>query len=99
DVETGRELWTVRGMARAVHMTPTIGPDGILYAAGWTSGGDDNDRFDVPSFEVMLERHDANKNGTLELNELPDGPIKQRFSMIDRDKDDHITKAEYEFMK
>jgi outer membrane protein assembly factor BamB len=99
DLETGRELWTVRGMARAVHMTPTVGPDGVLYAAGWTAGGDDNDRFDVPSFADMLARHDANKNGTLERDELPDGPIKERFSMIDRDKDGHITQAEYDFMK
>jgi outer membrane protein assembly factor BamB len=47
----------------------------------------------------MLTRYDKNKNGTLELEELPAGPIKDRFSMIDRDKDGHITKAEYEFMK
>jgi outer membrane protein assembly factor BamB len=99
DVDTGRELWTLRSMARAVHMTPTVGPDGVLYAGGWTAGGDDNDRFDVPSFADMLARHDANKNGTLERDELPDGPIKERFSMIDRDKDGHITQAEYDFMR
>jgi outer membrane protein assembly factor BamB len=99
DLETGRELWTVHGMARAVHMTPTVGPDGTLYVAGWTAGGDDNDRFDVPSFADMLARYDKNGNGTLEMDELPSGPIKDRFSMIDRDKDGHITKAEYEFMK
>jgi len=99
DVETGLEVWTVHGMARAVHMTPTVGPDGTLYAAGWTAGGDDNDRFDVPTFAEMLTRYDKDKNGTLELEELPAGPIKERFGMIDRDKDGHITKAEYEFMK
>jgi outer membrane protein assembly factor BamB len=33
------------------------------------------------------------------LEELPAGPIKERFGMIDRDKDGHVTKAEYEFMK
>jgi outer membrane protein assembly factor BamB len=99
DAETGRELWTVHGMARAVHMTPTVGPDGTVYAAGWTAGGDDNDRFDVPSFTEMLSRYDRNQNGTLERDELPAGPIKERFDMIDRDKDGHITRAEYEFMK
>ncbi|MFN4259824.1 MAG: PQQ-binding-like beta-propeller repeat protein [Gemmataceae bacterium] len=99
DLASGKEIWTVHGMARAVHMTPTIGPDGTLYAAGWTSGGDDNDRFDVPPFDEMLKRHDANQNGTLEKEELPDGPLKQRYSMIDRDKDGHATRAEYEFMR
>lgn len=99
DLETGQEIWTVRGLARAVHMSPSVGPDGILYVAGWTAGGDANDRFDVPTFAEMLAQHDANKNGTLELSELPDGPLKQRFSMIDRDKDGHITQAEYDFMR
>ena len=99
DLEDGKELWTVNGMSRAVHMTPTIGPDGTIYAAGWTSGGDDNDRFDVPSFDDMLAKYDTNKNGTLELEELPDGPIKQRFSMLDRDKDGHVTRAEYDFLR
>lgn len=99
DLETGKEVWTVRGMARAVHMTPTIGPDGTLFAAGWTSGGDANDRFDVPGFDEMLSKHDANKNGTLEYEELPEGPLKMRFSMLDRDKDGHVTRQEYEFLR
>jgi outer membrane protein assembly factor BamB len=99
DVETGQEVWTIHGMARAVHMTPTVGPDGTLYAAGWTGGGDDNDRFDVPTFDQMLRERDKNKNGTLEEDELPEGPIKQRFNLIDRDKDGHITRAEYDYMK
>ena len=54
DLENGKELWTVHGMSRAVHMTPTVGPDGTIYAAGWTSGGDDNDRFEVPTFDEIL---------------------------------------------
>ncbi len=99
DFDTGRELWTVHGMCRAVHMTPTVGPDNTLYAAGWTAGGDADDRFDVPPFPEMLARRDANKNGTLEIDELPEGPIKQRFALIDRDKDGHVTAAEYEFMR
>ncbi|MBY0525394.1 MAG: PQQ-binding-like beta-propeller repeat protein [Gemmataceae bacterium] len=99
DLASGKEAWTVRGMARAVHMTPTVGSDGTLYVAGWTSGGDANDRFEVPSFDDMLAKHDANKNGTLELDELPDGPLKMRFSMLDRNKDGHVTREEYEFMR
>jgi hypothetical protein len=45
----------------------------------------------------MLAKHDANKNGTLEENELPPGPAKDRFSMLDRNKDGHITRDEWEF--
>jgi outer membrane protein assembly factor BamB len=99
DLSSGKELWTVTGMARAVHMTPTVGPDNTLYAAGWTGGGDDSDRFDVPTFDEMLAKYDANKNGTLEYDELPAGPLKERFSMLDRDKDGHVTRAEYDFLR
>ena len=100
DLASGKELWTVRGMARAVHMTPTVAADGTIYAAGWTSGGDDTDRFNIPSFADMLAERDANKNGTLESDEIPaDSPLKPRFSMLDRDKDSHATRAEYDFMR
>jgi outer membrane protein assembly factor BamB len=97
DLRSGKELWTVRGLARAVHMTPSAGPDGTLYVAGWTAGGDRDDRIDMPSFDDALARHDANKNGTLEEKELPAGPVRERFSMIDRNADGHITRAEWEY--
>src|SRR5262249_39832850 len=75
------------------------GSDGTIYAAGWTSGGDETERFVVPSFDEMLEKYDKNKNGTLEYDELPAGPLKERFSMLDRDKDGHVTRAEYDFLR
>jgi outer membrane protein assembly factor BamB len=43
----------------------------------------------------MLQR-DTNKNGTLEQDEFPEGPLKPRFPHFDRDKDGHVTKPEYE---
>lgn len=97
DLEKGKELWTVRGLARAVHMTPTAGPDGTLYVGGWTAGGDSEERIELPSFADVLAKHDANKNGTIEEKELPPGPARDRFSMLDRNKDGHISRAEWEF--
>lgn len=99
DFATGKELWTVRGVSRIVNMTPVVGDDGILYAACWAPGADENDRIQVQTFAEMAEKHDANKNGTLEADEIPDGPVKMRFSQIDRDKSGQITMAEYESMR
>jgi outer membrane protein assembly factor BamB len=99
DFETGQELWTVRGMARVMNQTPTVGPDNTLYVGGWAAGGDVGDRFDVLPYDEMIKKHDANKNGSLEENEVPDGPLKPRFPQIDRDKDGRISKAEYEDMR
>ncbi|MGE5195511.1 MAG: PQQ-binding-like beta-propeller repeat protein [Deltaproteobacteria bacterium] len=99
DFETGRELWTVRGVARIVNMTPVIGDDGILYAACWSPGGDETDRISTAPFAEVVAAQDANKNGTIEEAEAPDGPVKQRFTQIDRDKDGRITREEYESMR
>jgi len=99
DFDTGKELWTVRGMARVMNMTPSVGPDNVLYVAGWAAGADADDVIRLPAFEEMLEKHDKNKNGTLEAEEIPEGPFKSRFGQFDRDKDGHLTKDEWELQR
>ena len=50
----------------------------------------------MPPFDDVVKALDKNANGRLEAGELPAGPIKQRFTQVDLDKDGWITKAEYE---
>jgi len=99
DLETGKEIWTLRGLARIANMTPVVGPDGILYLAAWAPGADEGERIVAEPWEEMLARYDKNKNGMLELDEMPAGELKNRFTQIDRDKDGHISKEEYENMR
>jgi hypothetical protein len=99
DFDDGRELWTVRGLARIVNMTPVVGDDGTLYVAGWTPGAEESDRIKPTPFTELIEQADANRNGMLEKDEIPEGPVKQRFTLIDRDKDAVITAQEYEAMR
>jgi outer membrane protein assembly factor BamB len=96
DLETGKDIWTVRGLARLVNPTPVIGPDNVLYVSTWVAGGDSDDRFDLPPFAEMLKRYDKNGNGTLEHSEVTGTILKERFAQFDVDKDGHITEAEYE---
>jgi len=98
DLETGKEAWTVRGVARTVCMTPVVGDDGNLYVAGWSAGGDSDEPIRLPPWDETLKL-DANKNGKLEEAELPKGDIKQRFSQIDRTDDEAIDQTEYEFFR
>lgn len=98
DLETGRELWTVRGISRTVCMTPVIGGDGNLYLAGWAAGGDSDEPIRLAPFSETVQ-HDANKNGKIEDAELPKGDVKQRFSQIDRNNDESIDEQEYEFFR
>lgn len=98
DLETGKEAWTVRGISRSVSCSPTIDDAGNLYIAGWAAGGDENERIRVDPYESVAYK-DTDKSGTLEESELKDGPVHQRFSQADRNKDGKITPAEYEFFR
>lgn len=99
DLDTGKEAWTVRGISRAVVSSPTVGADGHLYLAGWAAGGDEADRIGVEPFDDVAALKDADKNGSLEENELKEGPVYQRFTQVDRNKDGHVTRAEYEYFR
>lgn len=96
DLETGKEVWTVRGISRTVCMTPVVGEDGRLCVAGWSAGGDEGERIDVAAFDNIVKELDKNGNSKLELSELPKGAIQERFTQVDVDKDGSLTREEYE---
>jgi outer membrane protein assembly factor BamB len=96
DWDTGSELWTVRGLSRVVCMTPVMGPDNLLIVAGWSAGGDPGERLSLEPFEKVVDKVDTNRNGTFESDEVKEGPLQSRFKQADRNKDTHVTKAEYE---
>ena len=99
DLETGREAWTVRGISRTVVSSPTVGADGNLYLAGWAAGGDESERIRFEPFDDVAALKDKDKNGSLEEAELGEGPVYQRFSQVDRDKDGRLTRSEYELFR
>jgi outer membrane protein assembly factor BamB len=97
DWNTGVELWTVRGLSRVVCITPTIGDDNTLYAAGWSAGGEPGDAVRLEPFADYMAQFDENKNGAVENSEIGNSTaLKTRFAQCDRDKDGHITQQEYE---
>lgn len=96
DVDSGEEAWTVRGLSRAVCMTPVVGEDNVLYVAGWARGGDVDERIVIPAWSDATASWDRNENGALEEDELEKGgDIQRRFGQFDRDKTGSITQAEY----
>ena len=99
DFETGKEVWTVRGLSRIVNTTPVIGDGGVVFSATWSPGADPGEREKLESFSEVAGQLDRNRNGRLELEELPEGPLKGRFNQFDRDKDNQLTRAEYDGMK
>lgn len=100
DLATGAEIWRVHGIARFVSATPTVGPENILYASGFAAGNEvGGERFNVPPFDDVMKEYDKNNNGQFEEEELPDGPILMRFSQVDRDKNESLSRDEYELFR
>jgi outer membrane protein assembly factor BamB len=95
---TGTENWTVSGTSRVATSSPTAG-DGLLFSASWNVGGDADDRVSMEPFPDAAGKYDANHDGKLTPQELPDGPVKQRFTQMDLDKDGIVTSDEWEAMR
>lgn len=97
-VKDGHELWSSRGMARVSNATP-VAADGMLLVSSWNVGGDEGARVTMEPFADFLSVNDKNRDGVLTLDEFPAGPVKDRFSQIDVDKDARVTRDEYEHMR
>jgi outer membrane protein assembly factor BamB len=94
DPYTGKENWRYTGTSRVATSTPTSGED-ILFSASWNVGGDEESRISMPSFAEYAADHDKNKDGKFTKDELPDGPVKDRFTQMDLDKDGIVTPEEW----
>ena len=98
DLKDGKQRWSARGMARVANASP-VAADGLLFVSSWNVGGDEDDRVVMEPFEVFAAVNDTSKDGILIRDEFPKGPVKDRFSQMDADKDERVTKAEYEMMR
>ena len=95
DWKSGEHVWAVLRGSRVISATPVIGGDGRLYVVN--SGG--GEAPDQPSFASLLKSSDANKNGQMEKDELPDSIIRRFLEQFDRDKDGSLSEVEYESIR
>jgi outer membrane protein assembly factor BamB len=95
DLKDGKQRWSARGMARVANASP-VAADGVLLVSSWNVGGDEGDRIEMEPFETFAAANDADKDGCSRSMNSPPGPIKDRYSQIDADKDGKVTKPEYE---
>jgi outer membrane protein assembly factor BamB len=98
DLKDGRQRWSAAGMSRVSNTSP-IGTEDRLLVCGWNVGGDEDDRVEMEAHDTFLAAQDKNKNGLLSEAEFPEGPLQDRFSIIDADKDGQVTKDEYDAMR
>ena len=70
----------------------------MLFYASWNVGGDEGDRITMPSFESVVAEYDKDKDGKFSIDEIPKGPVRERFSQIDVNKDKLVTRQEWDSM-
>jgi outer membrane protein assembly factor BamB len=98
NLKDGSERWTVSGTSRVPCSSPAAG-DGLLFSASWNLGGDEDDRVVMPPFDEFAREHDGNKDGQLKADEIPAGPVRERFPQMDLNKDGVVTPAEWQLMR
>ncbi|MCS7026411.1 MAG: PQQ-binding-like beta-propeller repeat protein [Bryobacteraceae bacterium] len=86
DVETGQEVWFFRGLTWQLKPTPVLGKDAI-YVLGWAGGSDTGQQEQIPPFEDVLKSWDADKDGKLSKQEVPDPKITKDWRAVDLDDD------------
>jgi outer membrane protein assembly factor BamB len=94
DLKDGAERWTWSGTSRVACSSPAAG-DGLLFSASWNIGGDEDARITMPPFDEFAREHDRNQDGKLSADEIPAGPVRDRFSLMDLDKDGIVTPVEW----
>jgi outer membrane protein assembly factor BamB len=94
DVETGKEVWFVRGLTWQMKPTPVVDGD-VAYVLGWAGGADQGNQEKVPAYVDVLAERDANKDGKLGVNEA-DPKYKNDLAESDFDSDGFYNQREWE---
>jgi len=97
-IATGERLWWVRGMIHEMKSVPVVA-DGIAYVNGYGSPlNDPGNTIDVGPFEDALE-YDADGDGLLSREELPEGRARRRLGMSDLDRDGKLSERDWSYFR
>ena len=81
----GHEIWRLDGLTYQVKSGPVIRGDRLFFN-GWAPGGEPAVRLELPPFEQMRERFDANGDSELNKQEIPGDWLPGSWEMHDRNK-------------
>ncbi|MCW5978789.1 MAG: PQQ-binding-like beta-propeller repeat protein [Bryobacteraceae bacterium] len=95
DVETGAEIWWVRGLTWQLKPTPVVDGD-TVYVLGWAGGADQGNQENLPSFNETLAERDADKDKRLSKDELAGSRYERDFAEADLDRDGFLGEREWD---
>jgi outer membrane protein assembly factor BamB len=94
DLDTGKQLWSVDGLARIVNTTPVIQGD-RLFVATWSPGGDTDARIAMEPWEMAIKQWDKNHDEKLTREEVNNPDVLDRFYRIDVNQDLGLDETEW----
>lgn len=94
DLATGKQLWSLDGLARIVNTTPAIAGD-RMFLATWSPGGDTDARAAMEPWDVAIKAWDKNKDGRLKRDEVDNKDVLDRFYRIDLNQDQGLDEVEW----
>lgn len=96
----GERLWWVRGMIHEMKSVPVLG-EGLVFVNGYGSPlNDPGNTTEQGTFEEALARHDADSDGHLTREELPEGSLaRRRAGMSDLDGDGRLSERDWNYFR
>ncbi len=94
DLESGKPLWTIDGLARIVNTTP-VAEGNRLFVATWSPGADKEGRIAMDPWFQAARKWDANGDGRIARAETDNKDVLDRFFRIDTNQDQGLDEAEW----
>ena len=96
--ETGERIWWAKGLSFEMKSTPVLHEGtAFIHGFGFPENQPEN-RIEVPSVEEAFVR-DANADGKLAREELPDDRSRSRIGLIDLDGDSGVSPEEWTYYR
>jgi outer membrane protein assembly factor BamB len=92
----GEPVWWVRGLPSEMKSVPVVAGD-LVYVSGFnTPENDPGKQVALPTWQELLARDDANKDGAIQKDELSDARTKRYWDFIDTEGHGKINESEWE---
>ena len=98
DIDTGKKLWWVKGMAWQAKSAPVIAKD-VVYVHSWMASLEELGHKPVTAaWEEALASYDKDKDGKLSKNEAPDPSLVPIWFLYDLNKDGYLDANDWEYL-